>query len=144
LEKTTKEAEQRLAAKTAELKAQADQRVSEVEERMEAEKEEMMDAMAQEVDEIEKKKDAEKATLEKEKEDLQKRLTAALNSSKTVISGLGKVQNTAVSVVRGYKDTAVTVRRELDDMKASMKLLMSDTLVFKLRVSRPTRHTMAE
>jgi hypothetical protein len=50
LEKTSQDAEQRLTAKTAELRAQADKRVSEVEERMEAEKEEMMDALAQEVD----------------------------------------------------------------------------------------------
>lgn len=133
LERTRKEAEERLATRTAELGAETEKRVREMQTRLEGEKDEMMEAMAQEVEDIEKTKNAEKETLLREKKMLQDNLTAALGAQKPMKQSLKQMSKFVAEYTKNVRGLLATTRKEVADMKGAMKTQIDGRLIARLK-----------
>ena len=132
-EKAAMEWEMVMSERTIELNSAADARVKSLERKLETEKEEMMDAMALEVDEIEKAKDKERQVLLSEKRELERQVALSINLTKALGSRLSNVSNKSRNLIRFNQELNEKTIKDLNEMRKSMQLVFSHTMIDKLK-----------
>ena len=132
-EKAAMEWEMVMSERTIELNSAADARVKSLERKLETEKEEMMDAMALEVDEIEKAKDKERQVLLSEKRELERQVALSVNLTKALGSRLSNVSNKSRNLIRFNQELNEKTIKDLNEMRKSMQLVFSHTMIDKLK-----------
>ena len=132
-EKAAMEWEMVMSERTIELNSAADARVKSLERKLETEKEEMMDAMALEVDDIEKAKDKERQVLLSEKRELERQVALSINLTKALGSRLSNVSNKSRNLIRFNQELNEKTIKDLNEMRKSMQLVFSHTMIDKLK-----------
>ena len=128
--KAKKDGDDRIAAKVIEMERETERKVKEVETKLESEKEVMMDAMAQEVEDLEKQKENDRATLTAERDAVIAKLNATTGASRAAIVS---VRVAADKLSKDHKACSAVVKKDLADMKASLKADAFGMLIAKMK-----------
>ncbi len=73
--------------------------------------------------------------VEAEKKSLEVTLVKVRNSRQVLTGGLSLVSSKSTTVAREYRGVVGDLKREMNDMKNSLKTQLSDAVLFKMRVS---------